>query len=87
VARRLKAKIDATPNMRSVLTRDGDYFIPLHQRVQKARRVRADLFVSVHADAFVKPTARGSSGLRPLRNRRLELGGTLAGAARRTRPT
>ncbi|MCK9386946.1 MAG: N-acetylmuramoyl-L-alanine amidase [Sulfuritalea sp.] len=61
VARRLKEKIDATPNMRSVLTRDGDYFIPLHQRVQKARRVQADLFVSVHADAFIKSTARGSS--------------------------
>jgi len=61
VARRLKQKIDATPNMRSVMTRDGDYFIPLHQRVQKARRVRADLFVSVHADAFIKSTARGSS--------------------------
>jgi N-acetylmuramoyl-L-alanine amidase len=61
VARRLKAKIDAEPNMRSMLTRDGDYFIPLHQRVQKARRVQADLFVSVHADAFIKPTARGSS--------------------------
>ncbi len=61
IARRLKAKIDAEPNMRSVLTRDGDFFIPLHQRVQKARRVQADLFVSVHADAFMKPTARGSS--------------------------
>ena len=61
VARRLKEKIDATPGMRSVLTRDGDYFIPLQQRVQKARRVQADLFVSVHADAFVKVTARGSS--------------------------
>jgi len=61
VARRLQAKIDATPNMRSVLTRDGDYFIPLNQRVQKARRVQADLFVSVHADAFIKSTARGSS--------------------------
>jgi N-acetylmuramoyl-L-alanine amidase len=61
VARRLKAKIDAEPNMRSMLTRDGDFFIPLHQRVHKARRVRADLFVSVHADAFIKPTARGSS--------------------------
>jgi N-acetylmuramoyl-L-alanine amidase len=61
VARRLKEKIDATPNMRSVLTRDGDYFIPLQQRVGKARRVQADLFVSVHADAFIKSTARGSS--------------------------
>ncbi|HMX17030.1 MAG TPA: N-acetylmuramoyl-L-alanine amidase [Rhodocyclaceae bacterium] len=61
IARRLKAKIDAVPNMRSALTRDGDYFIPLHQRVAKARRIQADLFVSVHADAFIKPTARGSS--------------------------
>jgi N-acetylmuramoyl-L-alanine amidase len=61
IARRLKAKIDAEQNMRSMLTRDGDFFIPLQQRVHKARRVQADLFVSVHADAFVKPTARGSS--------------------------
>ncbi len=61
IARRLKAKIDAEPNMRSVLTRDSDFFVPLHQRVQKARRVNADLFISVHADAFIKPTARGSS--------------------------
>ncbi|HZV54713.1 MAG TPA: N-acetylmuramoyl-L-alanine amidase [Rhodocyclaceae bacterium] len=61
IARRLKAKMDAEPNMRSLLTRDGDFFIPLQQRVHKARRVQADLFVSVHADAFVKPTARGSS--------------------------
>jgi N-acetylmuramoyl-L-alanine amidase len=61
VARRLQARIDAEPDMRSLLTRDGDFFIPLHQRVQKARRVQADLFVSVHADAFIKPTARGSS--------------------------
>ncbi len=61
IARQLKAKIDATPNMRAVLTRDGDYFIPLGQRVAKARRVKADLFVSVHADAWIKPTARGSS--------------------------
>jgi N-acetylmuramoyl-L-alanine amidase len=61
IARRLKAKMDAEPNMRSMLTRDGDFFIPLQQRVHKARRVQADLFVSVHADAFIKPTARGSS--------------------------
>jgi len=61
IARSLKARIDQEPNMRAVLIRDGDYFIPLHMRVQKARRVHADLFVSVHADAFVKPYARGSS--------------------------
>jgi len=61
IAKKLKAIIDAEPNMRAVLTRDGDFFIPLQGRVQKARRVRADLFVSVHADAFVKAHARGSS--------------------------
>lgn len=61
IARHLKAAIDAEPNMRAVLTRDGDFFIPLGGRVEKARRVRADLFVSVHADAFIKPHARGSS--------------------------
>jgi N-acetylmuramoyl-L-alanine amidase len=47
--------------MRAVLTRDGDFFIPLHMRVEKARRVNADLFVSIHADAFIRPQARGSS--------------------------
>jgi N-acetylmuramoyl-L-alanine amidase len=61
VARRLKAHIDRQDNMRAVLVRDGDYFIPLHERVNKARRVQADLFLSIHADAFLKPTARGSS--------------------------
>jgi N-acetylmuramoyl-L-alanine amidase len=61
VARRLKDKLDNEPNMRAMLTRDSDYFVPLHVRVQKARRVQADLFVSIHADAFIKPSARGSS--------------------------
>lgn len=61
IARRLKRKIDAEPGLRAVLTRDGDYFVPLHQRVARARRVRADLFVSIHADAFVRPEANGSS--------------------------
>ncbi|MBW7900543.1 MAG: N-acetylmuramoyl-L-alanine amidase [Rhodocyclaceae bacterium] len=61
VARRLKAKIDAEPNMRAVLTRDSDFFVPLAMRVQKARRVQSDLFVSIHADAFVRPDARGAS--------------------------
>ncbi len=61
VARRLKEKIDAEPNMRTMLTRDSDYFVPLNVRVQKARRVQADLFISIHADAWIKPTARGSS--------------------------
>jgi len=61
IARRLKAQVDAEPNMRAVLIRDGDYFIPLHGRVVKARNAKADLFVSIHADAFVRPDARGSS--------------------------
>jgi len=61
IARRLKARIEAQPNMRVILTRDADYFVPLHVRVQKARKVQADLFMSIHADAFVETTARGSS--------------------------
>lgn len=61
IARRLKDHVDRIDNIRAVLIRDGDYFLPLHERVQRARRHQADLFVSVHADAFLKPTARGSS--------------------------
>jgi N-acetylmuramoyl-L-alanine amidase len=61
IAKRLKRLIDAQPGMRAYLTRDNDYFVPLHVRVQKARRVKADLFISIHADAWIKPTARGSS--------------------------
>jgi len=61
IARKLKARIDREPNMRGVLIRDDDYYMPLHMRVIKARRVRSDLFVSIHADAFIRPHARGSS--------------------------
>ncbi len=61
IARRLARLIEADPNMRVLLTRDGDYFVPLAQRVAKARRVQADLFVSIHADAWIRPDARGSS--------------------------
>ncbi len=61
IARKVKALIDDTPNMRGVLIRDGDYFIPLGRRVVKARKANSDLFVSIHADAFIKPDARGSS--------------------------
>jgi N-acetylmuramoyl-L-alanine amidase len=61
IAHKLKELIDATPGMRAVLIRDGDYFIPLGGRVEKARKLHADLFVSIHADAFVKSNARGSS--------------------------
>lgn len=61
IAKKLKERIDREPNMRAFLVRDGDYYIPLHMRVQKARRVNSDLFISIHADAFVRPQARGSS--------------------------
>jgi N-acetylmuramoyl-L-alanine amidase len=61
IARRLKDKLEAHPNTRVMLTRDADYFVPLGTRVDKARKVQADLFVSIHADAFVERTARGSS--------------------------
>ena len=61
LARKLKARIDDEPNMRAVLTRDSDYYVPLGQRVVKARAAQADLFVSIHADAFIRPEARGSS--------------------------
>ena len=61
VALRLRDRINALPGFRAMLTRDGDYFVPLQQRVAKARRVQADLFVSIHADAFLTPQARGAS--------------------------
>ncbi len=61
IARKLRSLVDAEPNMRAMLTRDDDYFVPLADRVQKARRVQADLFISIHADAFREPNARGSS--------------------------
>ena len=61
IAKKLKASLDDDPGMRAMLTRDDDYFVPLDVRVQKARRVQADLFISIHADAFTTPSARGSS--------------------------
>jgi N-acetylmuramoyl-L-alanine amidase len=61
ISRRLKSMLDAEPGMRAMLTRNDDYFVPLAARVQKARRVHADLLISVHADAFREPRARGSS--------------------------
>lgn len=56
----LKTRMGPLP-MRAYLTRDADFFVPLHMRVEKARRVQADLFVSIHADAFMTPEARGAS--------------------------
>ena len=61
IARRLKKLIDAEPGMRAVLTRSGDYYVGLRKRMQIARRHHADLFVSIHADAFKNSKARGSS--------------------------
>ena len=61
IGKKLKRLIDADPGMRAMLTRDDDYFVPLATRVHKARRVEADLFVSIHADAFREERARGSS--------------------------
>lgn len=61
IARRLRDRINAEPNMRAMMTRDADFFVPLRQRVEKARRVQADLFISIHADAFTNPHARGAS--------------------------
>ena len=61
IAKRLKSKIEQQDNMRVMLTRDGDYFVPLSTRVKKARDVQADLLISIHADAFVEARARGSS--------------------------
>jgi len=61
IGRKLKTLVDAEPNMRAMLTRDDDYFVPLADRVQKARHVQADLFISIHADAYREPNARGSS--------------------------
>ena len=61
IAQRLRDRLNQEPNMRAFLTRDADFFVPLAVRVQKARRVQADLFVSIHADAFVRPDARGAS--------------------------
>ena len=61
VARELAKLVDAQPGMTAVLTRDGDYFIPLKRRYQIARQHNADLFVSIHADAFKNSDAKGSS--------------------------
>jgi N-acetylmuramoyl-L-alanine amidase len=76
IALQLRDALNARPNMRAMLTRDADFFVPLHERVRKARRVQADLFVSIHADAFLTPQARGASVFA------LSQGGATSSAAR-----
>jgi N-acetylmuramoyl-L-alanine amidase len=61
IARKLKKEIDNDAQLTAVLIRDDDYFVPLHSRVVKARKLKADIFVSIHADAFTNPDAKGSS--------------------------
>ncbi len=61
IALALRNRLNAVPGMRVMMTRDADFFVPLQERVRKARRVQADLFVSIHADAFFRPEARGAS--------------------------
>jgi N-acetylmuramoyl-L-alanine amidase len=61
IALQLRDRLNTRPGLRVMMTRDADFFVPLHERVKKARRVQADLFVSIHADAFFKPEARGAS--------------------------
>jgi len=65
IALKLRERINATrvngSPMRAYMTRDADFFVPLHTRVQKAQRVRADLFISIHADAFMTPQPAGAS--------------------------
>jgi N-acetylmuramoyl-L-alanine amidase len=61
IARRLKARIDKEPGMRAILTRDSDYFLPLRERMVRARKQQADMFISVHADAFHDRSVAGSS--------------------------
>jgi N-acetylmuramoyl-L-alanine amidase len=79
VALKLRDRINSVPGMRAMLTRDADYFVPLHERVRKARRVQADLFVSIHADAFFTPQARGASVFALSSTRRQQRGGALDG--------
>lgn len=76
IATQLRDRINTLPNMRAMLTRDADFFVPLHERVRKAQRVQADLFVSIHADAFITPAARGASVFA------LSQGGATSAAAR-----
>lgn len=61
IAKKLAQKINKQHNMKAYLVRTGDYYIGLRQRMDRARRARADLFISIHADAFKNQAAKGSS--------------------------
>jgi N-acetylmuramoyl-L-alanine amidase len=61
IAKELKKLVDKDPSMRSFLTRKGDYYVSLRNRTRAARKANADLFVSIHADAFRRSSARGAS--------------------------
>jgi N-acetylmuramoyl-L-alanine amidase len=61
IARALEQRVDVEPGMRAVLTRDGDYFVPLRDRMRRARAHQADLFVSIHADSIRDRSVDGSS--------------------------
>jgi N-acetylmuramoyl-L-alanine amidase len=61
IARALAARINQEPGLKAVLTRDGDYFISLRERNLRARKAKADLFVSIHADSIANPEVSGSS--------------------------
>jgi N-acetylmuramoyl-L-alanine amidase len=76
IAMQLRDRLNAKPGVRVLLTRDSDFFVPLGERVKKAERVQADLFVSIHADAFFTPDARGASVFA------LSQGGATSAAAR-----
>jgi len=76
IAMQLRERLNAKPGVRVLMTRDSDFFVPLGERVRKAERVQADLFVSIHADAFLTPAARGASVFA------LSQGGATSAAAR-----
>ena len=61
ISRLLRERLHAQRGLRVMMTRDADFFVPLQERVRKAMQVQADLFVSIHADAFTRPEARGAS--------------------------
>ena len=84
---KLRDRLNAAPGMRAMLTRDADFFVPLHDRVRKARRVQADLFVSIHADAFITPQGARRLGVRAVGQAAPPAPPRAGWPTRRTRPT